>query len=40
VGATAPAKLRVHASVADLTWLTSAMVGALAVLLSPLRRQP
>jgi hypothetical protein len=40
VGATAPAQLRVHASVADLTWLTSAMVGALAVLLSPLRRQP
>jgi hypothetical protein len=38
VGATAPARLRVHASIVDLTWMVAALVGALAVLLSPLRR--
>ncbi len=38
VGATAPARLQVHASIVDLTWMVAALLGALAVLLSPLRR--
>jgi hypothetical protein len=38
VGQTAPARLQVHASIVDLTWLVAALMGSLAVLLSPLRR--
>lgn len=40
VGATAPAQLGLHAPVADLTWMFAALVGALAVLLAPVRNPP